>query len=191
MKTLLIIFLLIAGLAIVASAAFPPVEEQKYSVLSSDKQFEIRHYPPALLASVQSPALTYRESANSSFRKLAGYIFGGNQSSQKIAMTAPVHMTFNDSGTKMSFVMPAKYSEEDLPQPIDSGIAITKSAERKVAVIKFGGFAGDRKIREKTEELIAWMSKQGLTIKGRPEYLGYNPPYRLFGRRNEIIAEIL
>ena len=65
-------------------------------------------------------------------------------------MTAPVHMHRNDiNGDKsltMRFVMPDKYSIEDLSKPNDSRIEITKSGEKKkFAAISFTGYNNDSK----------------------------------------------
>ena len=55
-------------------------ETQSYRVVRTEKEFEIRFYPPAILATVTSSAKSYKELASPGFRKLASYIFGGNQS---------------------------------------------------------------------------------------------------------------
>ena len=74
------LFILFQFIVIMASAK---TEEQKYKVVRSEKQFEIRFYPSATLATVYSSAKSYRELANPGFRKLAGYIFGDNSSKPK------------------------------------------------------------------------------------------------------------
>ncbi len=54
-------------------------EQQKYTVALKDKDFEIRFYPSATVATIHSNAKTYKELSGPGFRKLAGYIFGGNE----------------------------------------------------------------------------------------------------------------
>lgn len=191
MKTTIILIVLTIGIVLVAQAAFPPIEQQNYLCHKKEGRFEIRTYPPALLASVTSRGNSYSTSANTSFRRLAGFIFGGNKKQTSMAMTAPVHMEFAEDGSKMSFVMPSCYDESTLPEPNDPGVVISKSKEKKVVVLRFGGYANDMKIKKKTLELVEYITRCGLTMVGRPEYLGYNSPFRILGRRNEIIAEIL
>jgi len=67
-------------------------ETQPYQVIKKEKDFEIRKYPPATMATVSMDARSYKELSSTGFRKLASFIFGGNQSKKSIAMTSPVHM---------------------------------------------------------------------------------------------------
>lgn len=168
--------------------AFAETEKQKYSVVRSEKEFEIRFYPSAILATVYSDARNYRELAYPGFRKLAGYIFGGNESETKISMTSPVHMDMNTAS--MSFVMPSAYSEENLPTPDDPGVKIERTEELYVAAIRFGGYASDKDISRYSEKLRSLLEQQGIRWYGNFRYLGYNPPFQPFGRRNEIIVNV-
>lgn len=165
-------------------------ERQKYRLVSAEKKFEIRYYPEATLASVYSKAKSYRQMATPGFRKLAGFIFGGNQSNTKIAMTSPVHMDINDSVSSMSFVMPSKFENKTLPAPNDPDVVIEKSKAEYVAVIKFGGYANDAKLARYSEQLKSILDQKGISYHGNFRYLGYNPPYQFIGRKNEIIVSI-
>lgn len=185
------LFITITALLIIQSftiMAFAETEKQKYRVVHSGKEFEVRFYPSALLATVRSDANTYRELAYPGFRKLAGYIFGGNESETKISMTSPVHMDMNSSS--MSFVMPSAYSEESLPTPDDPAVKIERTEDVYVAAIRFGGYASDKDIRRYSEKLKLLLEEKGITWYGNFRYLGYNPPFQPFGRRNEIIVNV-
>jgi hypothetical protein len=120
---------------------------------------------------------------------VAGYIFGGNRNNQQIAMTAPVIMEVGEN-TKMSFVMPSQYKMEDLPQPNSSEVKLIKAAPKKIAVLTFSGFASDEKINRKKELLREALKKEQISVKGDFSYLGYNAPWDLFGRRNEVAIEV-
>lgn len=165
-------------------------EQQKYTVIETTKDFEIRFYPSATLATIPMDFKTYKELSNSGFKTLAGYIFGGNTANKSISMTAPVHMNIKDTGSSMSFVMPEGYNKDNLPRPNNSKIVLTKSADEYVAALKFGGYSSDDKIKENTEKLNSFLLKKGISHHGNFRYLGYNPPFQLFGRRNEIIVTI-
>jgi len=172
----------------ITTMAFAETEKQKYSVILSEKEFEIRFYPSAILATVYSDARNYRELAYPGFRKLAGYIFGGNESETKISMTSPVHMDMNTPS--MSFVMPSAFSEENLPKPDDPGVKIERTEDVYVAAIRFGGYASDKDIRRYSQKLQSLLEIKGIKWYGNFRYLGYNPPFQPFGRRNEIIVNV-
>jgi hypothetical protein len=183
-----ILFLLIQSYKLVSSDL--TTENQKYRVVLTEEQFEIRFYPAATFAKIYSRGTDYKSVASSGFRKLAGYIFGGNEQSKSIAMTAPVRMELSDKGSTMSFVMPEKYQESDLPKPNDSSVLIVKSSPQYVAAISFGGYADDEKIKENRELLSQLIQKKGLKITGESTFLGYNAPYQFWSRKNEIIIPI-
>lgn len=165
-------------------------EEQKYTVILNDKDFEIRFYPSATIATINSKAKTYKELSGPGFRKLAGYIFGGNETNTSISMTSPVHMNINDSVSSMSFVMPSSYNQESLPKPNDPNVLIQKTPDEYVAVLRFGGFASDKDLIDYSEKLHDILKEKGITSYGHARFLGYNPPFQLVNRRNEIIVSV-
>jgi effector-binding domain-containing protein len=165
-------------------------ELQPYQRLQREKEFEIRYYPEATIATITSQANSYKELGNTGFRKLAGYIFGGNEQKQQIAMTAPVHMEMTDSVSSMSFVMPSKYNKDQLPKPNNAEVSIKTAPAEHVAVIRFGGFASDRKIQRYAEKLLKALEAHSIQYTGNFRYLGYNPPFQLFGRKNEIMVRV-
>ena len=166
------------------------IEKQPYSVVEKRSGFEIRHYPSVKVARVNSTVSNYKAISSNGFRKLAGYIFGGNEKNQKIAMTSPVEMDINDSASSMQFVMPRIYATKELPVPLNKEVRIEDSEEEYVAAIEFGGFVNDKKLNIKKQELAALLQKENLKPSGSFRYLGYNPPYQLIGRKNEIIVRI-
>jgi len=165
-------------------------EEQKSSLVRKYKDFEIRYYPSATIATISSTAKTYRDLSGPGFQKLAGYIFGGNESNTKISMTTPVQMDINDTLSTMSFVMPSGFTVENLPRPNDPGVKITNTSDEYVAVIRFGGYASDKDLKFYSEKLQYLLKENGITSFGNYRFLGYNPPYQFIGRRNEIIVAV-
>lgn len=191
MKNIRHIIIAISALLILESftvMAFGETEKQKYRVVRSGDGFEIRFYPSAILATVYSDARTYRDLAYPGFRKLAGYIFGGNSSETKISMTSPVHMDMNEAS--MSFVMPSAYTEESLPAPDDPSVRLQRTGDVYVAAIRFGGYASDKDILKYSEKLKSLLEDKEIEWYGNFRYLGYNPPYQPFGRRNEVIVNV-
>ena len=71
-------------------------EEPKYSLIASFDNFEIRRYEQSIIAITERSSSNYKGSSGG-FQIIANYIFGGNISGQRIAMTAPVHIWNEDS----------------------------------------------------------------------------------------------
>ena len=67
------------------------LEEPKFEIIEIYDGFEIRKYVDTIQARVATKGMGYRNSAGA-FRRIASYIFGENNQSRNIAMTAPVHM---------------------------------------------------------------------------------------------------
>lgn len=161
----------------------------KYDILEKDRHFEIRKYEPIFEARTSS-VNQWKEGSNQGFRVLANYIFGGNETGQQISMTTPVKTTVQNDSMVMSFSMPPNISPDNAPKPSSSKIQFELVPERKVAAITFGGFASQADMDKKEKELRAWMEKRGIAAIGQAEYLRYNPPYQLVGRRNEVVIPI-
>lgn len=165
-------------------------EKQKYRAVLKDDALEIRYYPAATMATVYSNATNYKSVASSGFGKLARFIFGGNKQNERIEMTAPVRMNMSEKGAEMSFVMPTKYNESNLPKPNDEGIHIHQSAPQYVAVIAFGGYANDEKITTYKNKILQILAERKIKVTGDYTFLGYNAPYQMIARTNEIAIPI-
>ncbi|MBS4059241.1 MAG: heme-binding protein [Bacteroidetes bacterium] len=194
MKTSLIIIgivlLVFMAIQVWASMSTNKTEQYKYAVLKANKSFEIRKYEKAVFARTQIDAETYRAGSGNGFRTLASYIFGGNERNESIAMTSPVAMSW-DKGMTMEFMMPSKYTLESLPNPNRTDIVLYEKPAVVMAAISFGGFASDQKIQEKIAELKAILDQAGIAHTGQFQYMGYNPPYQMINRRNDIVVELI
>jgi len=190
----IILLVIVTGIFIVSQTylamSTKETPHQPYKVIRAEKEFEIRFYPAVTMATIRSSSKTYRELGNSGFRKLAGYIFGGNSNQQQIAMTTPVHMDINDTASSMSFVMPDGYDKGNLPQPNNAEVILENTTDEYVAAIQFSGFASDKQIKANTEKLERVLQANNISYYGHFRFLGYNPPFQLFGRRNEIIVSV-
>ena len=183
------------------------LEEPKYSVLKEYENFEIRNYDSYLVAEVDIEG-SYNKSGNEAFRILAGYIFGDNQSSTKMNMTAPVeseaiqpsermNMTApvfsnkNVNGYTYRFVMESKYTQETLPVPNNSKIRITEIKDRVMAVISFSGRWSQKNFEKHEQILVNDLKNEGIGVASEAIYARYNAPFTpWFLRRNEIMFEI-
>jgi SOUL heme-binding protein len=185
------------------------IEEPKHRVLETAGKIELREYEPSLLAEVET---TGERSAaiNAGFRILAGYIFGGNQGGNKIAMTAPVTQlpepatkqgekiamtapvtqesvgATGDSRWRVAFMMPSKFTMETLPKPNDERIKFRVSGPVKRAAIVFDGFSTQSNLESHRAKLEAFVKERGLKTNGDYQMAFYNDPFTLpWNRRNE------
>ena len=165
-------------------------EMYAYKVIKKYDSFEIREYASANFTYVTMNASSYKESSGKGFRSLAGYIFGDNDKNEKIAMTSPVAMSLDDSTTTMMFMVPSEHKLGDLPKPNNSDVKFKKEPGKTVAAITFGGWADDEKIKAYTTKLKNLLKANGITHLDNFSFLGYNPPFEVINRRNEIIVEL-
>lgn len=190
-------------------------EEPKYTLLEKSESFELRSYAPQIIAQVKVTG-DMDTASSQGFRLIAAYIFGQNQVSQTISMTAPVGIEMNNQAQSakiamtapvgiqadkesqagaqqwtVSFVMPAAYTFTSLPKPINPQVKIRELPAEKKAVLIFSGLYSEDKVVEKTQALEAWIKSKGLQITGEPQFARYNPPWTLpFLRRNEILIQV-
>jgi hypothetical protein len=90
----------------------------------------------------------------------------------------------------MMFMVPKEFSKETLPQPNQSQIAFREEPAKTVAAITFSGWADDEKIELHKNKLIAALDAEGISYTNRFYFLGYNAPYEMLNRRNEVIVEL-
>ena len=180
-------FLLSALLALLSPVA-NALEEPAFELLETIGEVELRRYAPTIEA--RTPLVSNRETGGG-FQRLAGYIFGGNDSGEKIAMTAPVAETLSGSESVMAFTMPSSYDISSLPEPNDPNVSLHRTPERLVAAVEFGGWATSGKVKRYREQLISTLADSNISLAGPPTLHQFNPPWTPpFLRRNEIVVEV-
>ncbi len=193
--------------ALLWSGTAMAIEEPSYTVLKSyGDGVEMRQYGAYVIAETEITASDADQAGNLAFKRLGGYIFGGNRSkqsismtapvsqsrSEKIAMTAPVSQTRKTDGVWLvSFVMPKGYTLETLPVPDDPKVYFKKVPARKVLAIRFSGRWTDDNFRQHEAKLLAALKTYDLASKGSTWTARYNPPFMPgFMRRNEVMIEL-
>lgn len=186
------------------------IEKPLYTVLKKERNIEIRSYQPYITAEVVMPGRDFNEAANRGFSPLASFIFGANDASNKISMTAPVtaqptsekiSMTSPVTVTsrknegsgdyRVSFMMPSKYTLETLPKPLDSRVEFHAQPARKMAAIRFSGRFQQDNFDRRLGQLRDWLKFREMREKGMPVIAGYDPPFTpWFLKHNEILIEI-
>lgn len=191
------IILFVLGIALVAFIAVQifamkaqnKIESYSYTLEKSFGTFEIRNYEASLFTSVKLPMKNYKKGASEGFSILAEYIFGGNDKNEKISMTSPVTVSLEDTMTMM-FLVPKKFNKESLPKPDQSKIEFREEPKKTVAAITFGGWANDENIQVYKDKLINLLKEEGIKHTNKFSFLGYNPPFEVFNRKNEVIVEL-
>lgn len=189
MLTALAMALTMAG-DVLAEDTHKGYEMPPYTVERTDGSREIRSYGPHILAEVKVSGS--REGAiQTGFRQLAGYIFGGNETGEKIAMTVPVAQTPEGDLWTVSFMMPARYTKDTLPTPRSDAIRFVQAGPSRQVVDRFTGLPGSENLAVRAEALRVWAEGQGLTITAGPHYNFYDAPMTLpWNRRNEVAFTI-
>ena len=184
------------------------IEEPPHTAEPLTDGVEIRRYGPRIAAEtrVSGDEISARSEG---FRRLARYIFGANRSSDTIAMTAPVGDQKIDQGEKIAmtapvaqsqstqeslirFYMPAEWTMERLPTPIDDRVALRAVAPETVAVLRFSGDHGARSVASHIAKLRDVLRSTGFEATGEPTCWFYDPPWTLwFRRRNEIAIPVV
>jgi hypothetical protein len=181
------------------------IEEASYNVLKKDNHFEIRDYAPHILAETIVEG-DLEEAGNMAFNRLFRYISGGNRSRDKVAMTAPVSQEPMGDKIKMtapvgqqrvqgkwavSFMMPALYTLETLPEPEDPKVTLRQVPARRMAAVRYSGFWSEKNYLHYKSALESWINERGLKMAGEAIWARYNPPFTpWFLRRNEILIPI-
>ncbi len=208
--------LLVFVLATPASA----LEEAPYEVVEENAAFELRRYPPILVAEVQVKG-DFDDVGSEAFRILFRFIRGENQARDEIAMTAPVNQQGKEiamtapvnqqrageeiamtapvnqtaeSGSEtyfVQFVMPSEYTRETVPVPTDSRIRIRELPPRLIAARRYSGFWRESRFRDQEASLREALSQNGWEAVTEANYARFNAPFSLFFlRRNEVQIEV-
>lgn len=177
-------------------------EEPAFTVQRRLGDIEIRRYGARIAAETTVEA-DEEAARNEGFRRLARYIFGGNNGGGKIAMTAPVAQqpgekiamtapVASESGASgewaIRFFMPSGYTMDTLPAPDDDRVHLVEAPPEVVAVLRFSGVAGQEKIAARTEELLSTLRDHGVDTVGEPLMWFYDPPWTIPSRRRNEVA---
>ncbi|MGF1607005.1 MAG: heme-binding protein [Rhodothalassiaceae bacterium] len=166
-------------------------ETPTYALVTQDGPIEVRDYPCLMLA--QTWVVGTRSNAISrGFKILADYIFARSRSGDKIAMTAPVVQEPSQPDQwRIGFVMPSTRGAASLPDPQDPRVELVQWPARRLAAIRFSGFAWDDKLQAQKTVLLDWLAKQKQTPTGPPIFAFYDPPWSPpWTKRHEVLIEL-
>ena len=170
-------------------------KQQEFRVLQTYEDFELREYLPCVIAEVKVSA-NYSTATRSAFSSLFNYISQGNESSQKIAMTAPVITAqkadrSDSAGWYVSFVMPSGSAFDHMPHPNDSEVKLRELDTETCVAKSFRGTATDELSRKKVQELRTSASKANIALSDETRICRFDPPFKpSFLQYNEIVIPI-
>lgn len=193
------------------SRRYGDYEAPRHEVLLTDGAFELRRYAPTLVAATFVEGDDFDKASSTGFRRIAKYIFGGNQGARSvamtvpvtaeaappasagaaIAMTVPVAVAQEKKGFRITFVMPSSYTRETLPAPNDPLVTIEELPARVRAVVQFSWRTTPSRLAEQTAALRTWARSRGIEVAGEPVVARYNDPFTLpWNRLNEVWLEV-
>ena len=181
-------------------------EEPAFTLVQHTEVFDVRRYAPVVVAETTVEG-DWGDASNQGFRRLAGYIFGGNKSRTKIAMTAPVATqdrtqlakatpdTVRQDGAHtwvVSFTLPAAWQLAALPIPDDARVTLREVPARVVAAKRVGGWWSASGFADDATAFLRELATAGLKPSGTPPVMARdNPPWiPFFMRRNEVLVEL-
>ncbi len=191
---------MIAATPAVAQDSYNGYETPAYTVVAQDGPYEMREYSPSILAEVTVKS-ERSQALRQGFRVLAGYIFGGNTSADKVAMTTPVAQTpaesiamttpvtqTGESGLwTVSFMMPREYTLDSLPTPDSNAIRFRQTPPDTQVVLRFSGWATQSRLTQHEADLRRYAIQAGLSVKEPVRHYYYDDPMTLpWKRRNEV-----
>ena len=195
--------LTVSSLFVVKSAM--AIEKAKYTVLEKEDRFELRQYEAQIVAETYVEG-NLEDVGNTGFRRLYAYISGDNRkkqsismtapvrqeaSSEKIAMTAPVSQEKKDNQWRITFMMPAEYTMEMLPEPIDERVKLAEEPGRLMAAVKYSGTWSKEGYEKNKALLEEYLRSRGLSKAGAAVWARYDPPFMpWFLRRNEVLIPV-
>ncbi len=184
---------ILAGVALTSApqGAEAKSERPEYTVVSTEKEFEIRDYGTMVLAEFTMRG-TYRQSVSQGYIKLEQYFLGKNTVPEPIRMTVPT-MVRDDlaNGWSTMFFLPKGYRVESAPRPLDRRIRVIEYPPRRMAVIVFAGKLNEYVMREQIAILEAWLAAKGIAHNNDFTLAGYATPWTpKKWRKNEVMVTL-
>lgn len=168
-------------------------------VRSLSPSVEIRQYPVQQWVSYSELNTDFDSSMTDGFNKLFQYISGSNDKQVKVEMTAPVLLRviasqgpFCKTNFTTSFYVPRQYQTASPPKPSENDVFLDSYGEDQVAVLSFGGFAKFEDAKTQLLDLYNTLTSYQIAYdQDTWAFAGYDAPYRVSGRHNEVWVPLL
>ncbi|XP_003383651.1 PREDICTED: heme-binding protein 1-like [Amphimedon queenslandica] len=163
----------------------------KYTVTRKIDDYEERQYEPSKWVGTTITSDSYSQATEEGFKKLFDYIEGANKDGIKIPMASPVAVKIvplpqGQSNYTVLFFVPFAY-QSNTSIPTDPTLSIASLPALTAYVGQFGGYMSDKVEQEETTKLKNAMTKYGVQFVQQYSFAaGYDPPFRVIGRHNEV-----
>lgn len=177
------------------------IERPSYEVVQKiNDNIEIRKYAPTKWVSTtaEGEADHYKsEYQTMLFRRLFNYISGENDQHEKISMTSPVTVVYQNSTNDkiqpttdckmtMGFFVPVE-KQDHTPNPESKDTFLRDEPEMIVATIKFGGYATTQDYLNNRDMLLQALGEEAKNYDAvNFMTAGYDPPFKPINRTNEV-----
>ncbi|GAX82798.1 hypothetical protein CEUSTIGMA_g10224.t1 [Chlamydomonas eustigma] len=157
------------------------------------RDMELRNYAAAQWVSTNVSDVKYDEAVRTGFWRLFQYISGTNEEDLKIEMTAPVKVQvvpgagpYCKSQFKISFFVPIE-SQGSAPKPTDSAVYLDDAPAARFFVYSYPGFTYESKMLDKLNTALAALNTTDYKYDASYFFTaGYDSPFRLINRHNEV-----
>jgi hypothetical protein len=153
---------------------------------------EIRRYGARVVAHTDVDA-DFTHAFHDGFARLNEYMFGGNETADRIAMTEPVTASpasagETSGGYRLAVEMPERHEP---PRPADPRVRLDTMPVRRVAVLRFHGPIDAATVAQMERRLLEAAARAGLRTQGETSFAAYDPPTTIASlRRNEVWIEL-
>ncbi|KAG9275409.1 heme-binding protein 2-like [Astyanax mexicanus] len=161
----------------------------EYTVVNTYDNFEERHYQPSQWITQDIPSI-HKDDVTAGFWKLYNFLQGENNEKKVIPTTRPGLVSVNeDPGSGKPKVSVSFFIAPNtvLPKPNVETIKVENRPSATIYVRVFGGFASEDDARKNRAMLTKDLKAEGKQFNDkRYEGAGYDPPWNLFNRHNEL-----
>ncbi|MEH0970648.1 heme-binding protein [Micromonospora sp. CPCC 205546] len=172
-------------------------EQQPYRVVARHPGFELRRYPPHLVAEVRAEG-AFEQAARDAFRPLGAYLRGADRSRrassrETIALTVPFVQEEGDRPGHwlVWLVMPGGFDTDTLPEPADPRVRVRAVPSQLAAATRFSGRWTARAFERRATALGRAVTAAGLSPAGAVRYARFDPPWKpWFLRHNEVVLPV-
>jgi hypothetical protein len=204
-----VFFCILAAFAVFVSSAPPPEPDfchgldcPTFTTITKGNGFDIRAYPAAIWSSITVPEVSSLQNAiGTGFQAIFEYISGANSASEKIEMTAPVRVEvavpqgpYCTANVSVAFFLPWSFqNSSSIPTANNPSVLTISIIAPKVAVLVFPGkVKTDSDITDQVAKLGALLDAAAIQYyKDAFVYAGYDSPFRVFDRHNEVWLYLL